>query len=85
MIPDRPNEIFDVDEIKMNVYPLSSSQMDYPEIWEAYDNSKLFDNAQVKDWTNQVNLKNLKLDKNNAGNILKRNFIRDNLFYKDVT
>ena len=34
------------------VYRLSLEEVDYPEIWKAYNSSKLFDNAQVSQWIN---------------------------------
>ena len=44
-------KIFDKPALK--VYPLSLEEIDYPEIWKAYNSSKLLDNAQVSDWINQ--------------------------------
>ncbi|CAN5839386.1 SagB/ThcOx family dehydrogenase [soil metagenome] len=32
------------------VYPLSLEEIDYPEIWKAYNSSRLLDNAQVSRW-----------------------------------
>jgi SagB-type dehydrogenase family enzyme len=42
-----------LDKLAPKVYPLSLEEIDYPEIWKAYDSSKLLDNAQVSDWINQ--------------------------------
>ncbi len=44
-------KIFDKPDPK--VYPLSLEEIDYPEIWKAYNSSILLDNAQVSDWINQ--------------------------------
>jgi SagB-type dehydrogenase family enzyme len=42
-----------LDKLAPKVYPLSLEEIDYPEIWKAYDSSKLLDHAQVSDWINQ--------------------------------
>ena len=42
-----------LDKLAPKVYPLSLEEIDYPEIWKAYNSSKLLDNAQVSNWINQ--------------------------------
>lgn len=41
-----------LDSFAPKVYPLSLEEIDYPEIWKAYNSSKLLDNAQVSGWIN---------------------------------
>ena len=41
-----------LDSFAPKVYPLSLEEIDYPEIWKAYNSSKLLDNAQVSGWFN---------------------------------
>jgi len=51
------------------VYPLSSEEIDYPEIWKAYNSSKLFDSAQVSKWiSHKRNGEVDKLDKKDNSN-----------------
>lgn len=42
-----------IDRFVPKVYPLSLEEVNYPEIWKAYNSSKLLDNVQVSDWINQ--------------------------------
>ena len=51
------------------VYRLSLEEVDYPEIWKAYNSSKLFDNAQVSQWINHKRNGGVdKLDKKDNSN-----------------
>ena len=51
------------------VYPLSLEEIDYPEIWKAYNSSKLFDNAQVSQWINHKRIGEVdELDKKDNSN-----------------
>jgi len=51
------------------VYPLSLEEIDYPEIWKAYNSSKLFDSAQVSKWiSHKRNGEVDKLDKKDNSN-----------------
>jgi SagB-type dehydrogenase family enzyme len=40
-----------VEPLSHKIYPLSIKQNYYPEIWKAYDSSKLFDNKEVASWS----------------------------------
>ena len=60
------------------VYPLSLEEIDYPEIWKAYNSSKLFDSAQVSKWISyKRNGEVDKLDKKDNSNpgILRQYFL----------
>ena len=51
------------------VYPLSLEEINYPEIWKAYNSSKLFDNAQVSQWINHKSKREVdELDKKDNSN-----------------
>ena len=51
------------------VYPLSLEEIDYPEIWKAYNSSKLFDNTQVSQWINHKRIGEVdELDKKDNSN-----------------
>ncbi len=51
------------------VYPLSLEETDYPEIWKAYNSSKLFDNTQVSQWINHKRIGEVdELDKKDNSN-----------------
>ena len=51
------------------VYPLSLEETDYPEIWKAYNSSKLFDNTQVSQWINHKKIGEVdELDKKDNSN-----------------
>jgi len=68
------------------VYPLSLEEIDYPEIWKAYNSSKLFDNAQVSQWINHKRIGEVdeldKKDNSNRGTLkqysLSKPYVDDN-------
>ena len=68
------------------VYPLSLEEIDYPEIWKAYNSSKLFDNAQVSQWINHKRIGEVdeldKKDNSNTGTLrqysLPKPYVDDN-------
>ncbi|MGD9533593.1 MAG: SagB/ThcOx family dehydrogenase [Candidatus Nitrosocosmicus sp.] len=61
-----------VDNLKQKVYPLSLSKVFYPDIWKAYDTSKLQNNSQVVSWISKTNLIIDSSSKSNNSNIKKR-------------
>ncbi len=75
-----------LDSPTSKVYPLSSEEIDYPEIWKAYTSSKLFDNAQVSQWINHKRRGGVdeldKKDNSNSGtlrqNALPKPYVDDN-------
>jgi len=74
---DKSNEniIQEVDTVKPKVYPLSLSQISYPDIWEAYDASKLQNNSQVVDWISKTNFMDdtaLNCNNDNKKRVLKK-------------
>ena len=68
------------------VYPLSLEEIYYPEIWKAYNSSKLFDNAQVSQWINHKRIGEVdeldKKDNSNTGTLkqysLSKPYVDDN-------
>jgi SagB-type dehydrogenase family enzyme len=83
----RESTIQEIDIIKPKVYPLSLSQVSYPDIWEAFDTSKLQNNSQVIDWvskTNFMNDTNSGYSNNNKERVLKKYSIENNLVNLEV-
>jgi len=79
-----------VKPISHNIYPLSSREIFYPEIWKAYDSSKLLDNKEVASWSKIHHIdwmgKNQQLKENKQSNDFTRYYLAQDLIdYNSVT
>ena len=71
-----------LEPLSHETYPLSSKQTFYPDIWKAYDASKLINNREVISWSKVQSIKTTKKNREKS-NVRKLYDLRKDLFNSD--